>query len=76
MFRCSVCGSTRSKEEQVDQVFEIDGKHLLVEGAPGAVCAACGEETFSREATERVRRMVHGEAAPVRSASIDVFSFA
>lgn len=35
----------------------------------------CGEPTFSRETTERVRQMVHGEAQPVRTLEMDVFSF-
>jgi hypothetical protein len=30
---------------------------------------------FSRETTERVRRMVHGEAKPVKSVQMDVFAF-
>ena len=37
---------------------------------------AVREETFSRETTERIRRMVHGEARPVRSISMEVFSYA
>ena len=39
------------------------------------VCANCGEAVFSRETTERVRRMVHGEAKPVKSIQMDVFAY-
>jgi HTH-type transcriptional regulator / antitoxin MqsA len=30
---------------------------------------------FSRDATERVRRMVHGEAKPIKSIQMDVFAY-
>ncbi|MGA1876073.1 MAG: YgiT-type zinc finger protein [bacterium] len=75
MFLCHVCGSTEGKEDFVNEVFNIDDKLVLVEHIPAIVCARCGEETFSRETTEEIRRMVHGEAAPVRSVCMDVFTF-
>ncbi len=61
---------------QVNEVFDIDGERILVENIPARVCQRCGEETFSRETTERIRRMVHGEPKPVRSISMDVFHYA
>jgi len=76
MFRCHVCGSTAAREDFVDEVFRIDRKHLLVEQIPAMVCERCGEKIFSRETTERIRRMIHGEAKPVKSVSIDVFAYA
>jgi hypothetical protein len=53
----------------------IDGKRVLVEGIPATVCARCGEATFSRETTERIRRMLHGEAKPVRAEVLEVFAY-
>ncbi len=76
MFRCYVCGSTEENQERVSEVFVIEGKHVLVEEIPASVCARCGETTFSRETTERIRRMVHGEAAPLRAEVMDVFAYA
>ncbi|MEW6381264.1 MAG: YgiT-type zinc finger protein [bacterium] len=75
MFRCHVCGSTEGKEDFVNEMFQIDDKPVLVEHIPAIVCLRCGEETFSRETTEEIRRMVHGEATPVRSICMDVFTF-
>jgi YgiT-type zinc finger domain-containing protein len=75
MFRCHVCGSTEAKETFVDEVFHIDHKHFLVERIPATVCGRCGEKIFSRETTERIRRMIHGEAKPVKSVSMDVFAY-
>ena len=76
MFCCHVCGAMEARQVLVDEVFVIDGKHILVEGIPANVCARCGEATFSRKTTERIRRMVHGEAHPVRAVTMEVFAYA
>jgi HTH-type transcriptional regulator / antitoxin MqsA len=75
MFRCHVCGKTEGRQEFVSEVFDIDGKAVRVENIPATVCAQCGESVFSRETTEKVRRMVHGEAQPIKSIQMDVFAF-
>ncbi|MGB7087180.1 MAG: YgiT-type zinc finger protein [Phormidesmis sp.] len=75
MFKCHVCGSEAARTDYVSEVFDIDGKFYLVEGLPACVCERCGEEVFSRETTERVRAMLHGETQPVRSIHLDVFSY-
>jgi YgiT-type zinc finger domain-containing protein len=59
----------------VSEVFDIDGKPVRVENIPAMVCAHCGEPVFSRDTTEKVRRMVHGEAKPIKSVQMDVFAF-
>ena len=75
MFRCHICGKSESRQEFVSEVFDIDGKAVRVENVPATVCAQCGEPVFSRETTEKVRRMVHGEGKPVKSVQMDVFAF-
>ena len=76
MFTCSICGAREGREEFVEEVFRIDGKYVLVDRIPASVCARCGEETFSRETTERIRVMVHGQAQPTKSIALKVFEFA
>lgn len=76
MFRCQVCGSTEARSEAVSEVFLIDGQPVLVENIPAVVCVRCGDATFSRMTTERIRRMVHGDTLPVRSVRADVFAYA
>ena len=76
MFTCSGCGAKESSEEFVEEVFRIDGKYVLVDQIPARVCDRCGEETFSRETTERVRLLVHGKAKPTKSIALKVFDFA
>ena len=75
MFTCSVCGAGESREERVEEVFRIDGKYVLVDRIPATVCARCGEETFSRETTERIRLMVHEQTRPTKSIPLKVFEF-
>ena len=75
MFKCHVCSSEESHIEYVSEIFQVDGKFYLVENIPAAVCSLCGEEIFDRETTERIRVMLHGEAKPIRSISVDVFSY-
>ena len=76
MFTCSVCGAGDSREELVEEIFRIDGKYVLVDRIPAMVCARCGEESFSRETTERIRLMVHRRTSPVKSVALKVFEFA
>jgi len=75
MFHCPLCGSNQAKTEYVNEVFQLGDCPVLVEHIPALVCQRCGEESFSRETTEQIRRMVHGEAKPVKSVLMNVFVF-
>jgi len=75
MFRCHVCGYTQSEEALTAEVFRIDGRWVLVENIPVTRCARCGEETFTRAVTERVRRLVHEQAPPEKTVPLAVFAF-
>lgn len=76
MFICHNCGSNESKQVLVNEIFNVEGKHVLVEKIPSMECMRCGEKTFSRETTEKIRKMVHGKSKPKKSVSIDVFAYA
>ncbi len=75
MFECHVCGNDAARVEFVSEVFNIEGRRVLVEHIPAQVCERCGEAAFSREATESVRRLVHG-APPARTVPLEVFALA
>jgi YgiT-type zinc finger domain-containing protein len=75
MFICHVCGSTEAREEYIDELFQIENRPVMVENIPAKVCVCCGEEILSSETTERIRRMLHGEAIPIKSILMDVFAF-
>jgi len=76
MLTCPVCHAEESREAFVNEIFEIDGKHVMVERIPATVCMRCGEETFSRETTEKIRQIVHGRTKPTKSIALEVFEFA
>lgn len=76
MFQCDVCGSKEARQETVSEVFKVERRRILVEEIPALVCSRCGEPTFSRKTTERIRGMVHGEAKPTRSEVVEVFEYA
>ena len=76
MVTCSSCGARESRTAMVEEVFRIDGAYVLVDHIPAQVCARCGDETFSRETTERIRLMVHSQATPTRSIPLRVFEYA
>jgi YgiT-type zinc finger domain-containing protein len=75
-FKCHVCGGEAAKAEFVTEVFQMEDRRVLVEHIPAEVCQRCGEAAFSRETTERIRRLVHGEGHPVRTESLEVFALA
>jgi len=75
MFKCHVCHSEESHQKLVNEIFEIDGKFYLVEQIPAMVCSHCGEEVFSRETTEKIRLMLHGDTKPIKSISVEVFAY-
>ncbi len=64
MFTGAVCGAAESREELVNEVFQVDEKYVRIDHIPARVCTRCGDETFSRETTEKVRLLVHGQAKP------------
>lgn len=76
MNQCPVCGSKEFIEKRVNEIFHIDGTPVLVENIPARVCARCGDVSFGRETTEKVRQMVHGQGRPVRAVQMDVFEYA
>jgi len=69
MSKCYVCGPTHFTKEFVNELFEINGKYVLVEAIPAKVCSQCGEIIFSSETVENVRSKVHSEE-PNQSISV------
>ena len=76
MFTCGVCHGNEGHGEFVEEVFRVDGRYVLVGGVPSTVCHRCGERSFSRETTEKVRQLVHGEAKAAKSVPMQVYDFA
>ena len=75
MFQCHGCGSDGDHEELVSEVFQIEGKPVLVENIPARVCNRCSEPVYSRETIETIRQMLHSQAKPVRTVRMDVYAY-
>jgi len=76
MYRRAVCRGSDSHEELVEEVFKVDDRYVLVGDVPASICQRCGERSFSRETTEKVRLLVHGSATAARSVPLQVYEFA
>ena len=76
MFTCIVCHAEECQEELVEEVFRVDGRYVLVGGVPSMVCLRCGEQSFSRETTEKIRLMVHDQARAAKSVPMEAYDFA
>lgn len=74
MFQCIACGSRVAHKGTVSEVFQVEGRRILVEHIPAEICSRCGEPTFSSETAERVRQVVHGEGQPVKTVPMDVYA--
>lgn len=71
---CYVCGSTHFTETLVDEMFNINGKYVLVEAIPANICSQCGEVFFSSETAEKIRLKIYSQP-PNKSIPIDVFAY-
>lgn len=76
MFTCDICGSTQFQMDMVSEIFDIDGRRVLVENIPVQVCVQCGEMSFSAETAEKVRRLIHDEAQAVGVVELELCEFA
>jgi YgiT-type zinc finger domain-containing protein len=61
--------------ETVLEVFDVDGRRVLVENIPVQICVQCGEMSFSAETAEKIRRMIHGEAQAVGVVELELYEF-
>nr|VFJ73006.1 MAG: YgiT-type zinc finger domain-containing protein [Candidatus Kentron sp. FM]VFJ73963.1 MAG: YgiT-type zinc finger domain-containing protein [Candidatus Kentron sp. FM]VFK21036.1 MAG: YgiT-type zinc finger domain-containing protein [Candidatus Kentron sp. FM] len=74
MIRCEVCGGTGFRHDAVEEVFQVDGRYILIEDIPATVCMRCGEKTFDAQTAEAIRRRLHGEGRAQRSVEMAVFA--
>jgi YgiT-type zinc finger domain-containing protein len=75
MDKCEVCGGREFRREEVEEIFHVNARYVLVEHIPATVCVQCGEKTFDAETAEGLRRMLHEQQRPARSVPMEVFAF-
>nr|VFJ60073.1 MAG: YgiT-type zinc finger domain-containing protein [Candidatus Kentron sp. FW] len=75
MIQCEVCGGTGLRPDEVEEVFHVDGRYILVEHIPATVCPRCGEKTFDTQTAETIRQHLHGDGKPQRQVEMAVFAY-
>ena len=75
MTKCEVCRGRESRREEVEEIFHVAGRYVLVEHIPATVCVQCGEKTFDAQTAEGVRLRLHGQSKPQRSVEMEVFAY-
>ncbi|MEW6234661.1 MAG: YgiT-type zinc finger protein [Candidatus Omnitrophota bacterium] len=70
-----MCGSTECRDGTAQEIFMIGEHPALVENIPARICLRCGEPVFSSDTTENIRQLIHGNAQPVKSMTMDVFEY-
>jgi YgiT-type zinc finger domain-containing protein len=59
-----ICGTLDLLDSRIDESFEIQGKTFQVREIPVKLCPTCGDMTFSREVTEKLRRSLNQQLSP------------
>ena len=53
---CSFCGSRNFVQKNVQYIYRLEGKLLVVNGVPCEECTYCGERYYEGPALERIER--------------------
>ncbi|MGV8933965.1 MAG: type II toxin-antitoxin system MqsA family antitoxin [Gallionellaceae bacterium] len=76
MPKCEICGGREFRQENVEDVFHIGSRYILVEHIPATVCVQCGEKTFDAATAEGIRQRLHeGRQHAVRKVDMEVFAY-
>ncbi len=72
---CDVCGNTTFHSATVSKAFNIDGRLFWVEDIPAEICDRCGEESFTAEIAESLRKLVRAPDRAGRIVQAEVLRF-
>jgi HTH-type transcriptional regulator / antitoxin MqsA len=75
MQKCEICGGSVFHREDVEEVFHIGERYMLVEHIPAMVCAQCGEKTFDAATVEEIRKRLHEKENSQRKVEMDVYAY-
>ena len=62
-------------EKKVTYHIEVDGRLFVIENVPARVNVETGENHFSPETVERLRKIVRERRSPVRTIQTPVYEF-
>lgn len=56
--RCVICRHGKTRRRRISQLFERDGRLVIIRGVPADVCQDCGEIYFDADVTARLLEIV------------------
>lgn len=56
--RCVICHHGKTRRRHISQLFERDGRLVIIRGVPADVCQDCGEIYFDADVTARLLEIV------------------
>lgn len=76
MEKCEICGGHTFRQEEVEDIFHIGARYVLIEHIPATVCVQCGEKTFDSTIAEGIRKRLHeGQQRSARTVDMEVFAY-
>ncbi len=73
--QCHNCGNEKFTEQNVEQVFNIDGKIYLLKNIPAMVCSRCEEAYFLPSTQRAVMDMINNNRNVISKIEADVMEF-
>ena len=73
--RCNFCKG-ETEERLIRYLRDFRGLVVIVENVPALVCKQCGETLFRPDVTEKLQKIVWGEAPHPKPVQVDSYDFA
>ena len=73
--QCAFCQGDL-EEKTITYPTEHKGRVLIIENVPALVCKQCGETLLRPEVTEKLQKIVWGEAHQPKTIKVDSYDFA
>ena len=75
MDKCLICGSTNFSEENVNEIYDINGEPVLVRNIPTSVCKNCGEKYFTGKTHEKVMQLIYNNEIMPETFTVKSYRF-
>jgi HTH-type transcriptional regulator / antitoxin MqsA len=73
--KCHNCGNEKFVEQNVEEVFNIDGKIYLLKNIPAMVCTRCDEKYFLPATQKTVLDIIYNNRNVVSKIEAEVMEY-
>lgn len=70
--KCHFCGNKNFRKENVQYIYKLEGKFLLVNHVPCETCEYCGEQYFEASVLKKIEGDFHDIHAERKRAKAEV----